>query len=131
MHTTSYTGWLTSFGGAKGCKIFVKAKPGKVEEGRWQRQWCYLRNGMDEVVPKVWIPLAKVYRLKPDSTPRVEAQIATLQGIFHNQYDYKVFCEEGVLIHVGMICSKEFDPFVEPSVTWVLPFHPSFPGLFH
>ncbi|GAA0183048.1 hypothetical protein LIER_30530 [Lithospermum erythrorhizon] len=32
--------------------------------------------------------------------------------------DYKVFYEEGVLIHAGIIRSKEFDSSVEPPVTW-------------
>ncbi|GAA0148405.1 hypothetical protein LIER_07858 [Lithospermum erythrorhizon] len=82
MYSTSHTGILTSFTAAKGCNIFIKKKPGKIDEGRWHKKWCYICEGMNEAVPKF----------------------------------------RGVLIHAGMICSKELDPLADPPVTWGIAF---------
>ncbi|GAA0185565.1 hypothetical protein LIER_32853 [Lithospermum erythrorhizon] len=38
---------------------------------------------------------------------QVKAQIALLQGIFQKPWDYKVFCDEGVLFHAAALSSME------------------------
>ncbi|GAA0171997.1 hypothetical protein LIER_41259 [Lithospermum erythrorhizon] len=64
---------------------------------------------MGERVPRIWTPLSKAKLPKFTKSAQVKAQIALLQGVFPESWDYKVFCEEGVLIHASIIRSKEFD----------------------
>ncbi|GAA0171300.1 hypothetical protein LIER_25366 [Lithospermum erythrorhizon] len=48
----------------------------------------------------------------------VRAQLETLKQVFDKPLCYKVFYEEGVLIQVGLIQSKEYDPTLVPQVSW-------------
>ncbi|GAA0176479.1 hypothetical protein LIER_29461 [Lithospermum erythrorhizon] len=86
---------------------------------RWTPiKWSYLLGEMDERVTRIWTPLSTTNHPKFPKSAQVTAQISLLQEIFQDPYDYKVFCEEGVLIHAGMIRSKRFDSFVELPITW-------------
>ncbi|GAA0154197.1 hypothetical protein LIER_12251 [Lithospermum erythrorhizon] len=116
MHITSNS--ATSFSSLSDYNIFVEDKPDKVSEGRWHSKWYYTFGGMGEGVLKIWTPLSKAKHPKFTKSAQVKAQISLLQKVFQNPWDYKVFCEEGVLIHAGMIRSKRFDSFVEPPITW-------------
>ncbi|GAA0164278.1 hypothetical protein LIER_19954 [Lithospermum erythrorhizon] len=121
MHSTSHSGYLTSFSSLSDYNIFVEDKPDKVSEGRWHSKWCYILGGMDDRVPWIWTLFSKAKRPIFARSIHVKAQIALLQEVFQDSWDYKVFCEEGVLIQAGIIRSKEFDSSVEPPVTWVEP----------
>ncbi|GAA0183323.1 hypothetical protein LIER_30751 [Lithospermum erythrorhizon] len=126
LHSTSHSGFLTSFSSLFDYNIFVEDKPDKVSEGRQHSKWCYVLGGMDARVPRVWTPLSKANCPKFAKSAQVKAQIALLQGIFQGPLDYKVFWEEGILVHAGIICSKEFDSSVEPPITWGITFFTSF-----
>ncbi|GAA0167250.1 hypothetical protein LIER_22225 [Lithospermum erythrorhizon] len=73
---------------------------------------------MDEDVPKVWVPLGNANHPKPSATSLTTVQIATLKRTFTRQFEYKIYCEEGVLIQAGLIRDEEFEPFVTPSASW-------------
>ncbi|GAA0183993.1 hypothetical protein LIER_31310 [Lithospermum erythrorhizon] len=73
---------------------------------------------MSDVVPKSWTSLAEALHPKFKKIALVIAQISTLKRVFVNLFHYKVFCDEGVLIQVGLIRSKEFEPTMAPPVSW-------------
>ncbi|GAA0176179.1 hypothetical protein LIER_29220 [Lithospermum erythrorhizon] len=118
MHNTSHFGPLTSFPTAQSCKKFADHKPNKVTEGRWHTKWCFLKEGMSNAVPERWTSLGEALRPKFEKTALIRAQIKTLKQLFDKPLHYKVFCEEGVLIQVGLIRDKEFDQTVAPPVSW-------------
>ncbi|GAA0169866.1 hypothetical protein LIER_24249 [Lithospermum erythrorhizon] len=82
MHTTSYSGLLTSFSAARYYNIFADPKPDKVVEGRWHSKWCFMRGGMCDTVPKRWTSLAEALHPKFKKIALIKAQIATLKWIF-------------------------------------------------
>ncbi|GAA0185912.1 hypothetical protein LIER_33200 [Lithospermum erythrorhizon] len=103
MHCTSHSGCLTSFSSLSDYNIFVEDKPDKVVDSRWHSKWCYILGRMDARVPRVWTLLSKAKRPKFTRSAQVKGQIALLQGVFQEPWDYKVLCEEGVLVYAGGI----------------------------
>ncbi|GAA0159501.1 hypothetical protein LIER_38882 [Lithospermum erythrorhizon] len=118
MHNTSHSGPLTYFPAARGWNIFADPKIEKISETRWHSKWCFMRGGMGDEVPKKWTSLEEAKHPKFMKTALIKAHIATLKRLFNKPLHYKVFCEQGVLVHAGLIRSKEFDQAVVPPVDW-------------
>ncbi|GAA0146428.1 hypothetical protein LIER_06388 [Lithospermum erythrorhizon] len=105
--------------------IFGTPKIDKVAEDRWHSKWWFVKGGMDEAVPRVWVPLGGVaVPVKPKKmSTTIRAHLETLRRVFDRPLHYKVFCEEGVLIQAGLIQSKEFDPTSGPPFCWGITHH--------
>ncbi|GAA0138900.1 hypothetical protein LIER_00556 [Lithospermum erythrorhizon] len=58
---------------------------------------------MGEWVPKIWTSLEESCRPKFPKTAAVKAQINMLSRIFPKPFEYKVFCEEGVLVQADEV----------------------------
>ncbi|GAA0145730.1 hypothetical protein LIER_05855 [Lithospermum erythrorhizon] len=66
-----------------------------------------MRGGMGDEVPKKWTSLEEAKQPKFRKTALIKGQIASLKRLFDKSLHYKVFCEKGVLVHAGLIQSKE------------------------
>ncbi|GAA0146869.1 hypothetical protein LIER_06717 [Lithospermum erythrorhizon] len=77
-----------------------------------------MRGGMNGAVPKRWTSLAETLHPEFTKTALIKAQIETLMRLFEQPLNYKIFFEDVVLIQAGLICDKEFDQIVAPSVSW-------------
>ncbi|GAA0165093.1 hypothetical protein LIER_20582 [Lithospermum erythrorhizon] len=74
---------------------------------------------MDETIPTNWVPCMRPKDPKRRSPLSwLKLNLRPLRRVFDQTFHYKVFCEEGVIIHAGLIRSKEYDPNMKTPVSW-------------